>query len=562
MSAEASLRYKINKKLKLDVGKLKNSKERNKSYKEENVARRNLKSREKGKKDRCGGGEEGDHEIYGKGRFELVNSDRKRKRIYADQYGDQGTTNNRKVKNSKALSKRGKSQVTDDSVKRKSRTVGPLRSIWVSNKLKAATSETKHSSRKVEDTSVQVSSVKRNTKVNEVDTFDDDRNCLLKKQTKSKFESGKQSVKTKEEDKLESGRNALLKKQKKSSYDSSKRLDHSQSKSAKVSPSVSIKKSVQNKKSPADSETPDEQPHKRKRIRLDPYDTSNKRLDDGIISDESAKERKKELEKDAGMSMNAQFRAIQPSPSILSFVEDNFLGRRRLIELKRAGYNTDLSAPLDNIPFSTSSDRERIEENIFRNKLTFFAAAKVASSFPPPGLPEIAFAGRSNVGKSSLLNSLTRQWGVARTSDKPGLTQTINFFELGNVCLVDLPGYGFAYAKEEVKDSWEELVKEYVSMRVNLKRVCLLIDTKWGMKPRDHELIDLMERYQTKYQVVMTKTDLVFPIDVARRAMQIEESLKANKSLVQPVMMVSSKSGAGIRSVRTVLSKIARFAKL
>lgn len=142
------------------------------------------------------------------------------------------------------------------------------------------------------------------------------------------------------------------------------------------------------------------------------------------------------------------------------------------------------------------------------------------------------------------------------------LVQTINFFELGNVCLVDLPGYGFAYAKEEVKDSWEELVKEYVSMRVNLKRVCLLIDTKWGMKPRDRELIDLMERYQTKYQVVMTKTDLVFPIDVARRAMQIEESLKANKSLVQPVMMVSSKSGAGIRSVRTVLSKIARFAKL
>ncbi|KAJ6696581.1 hypothetical protein OIU85_002977 [Salix viminalis] len=277
---------------------------------------------------------------------------------------------------------------------------------------------------------------------------------------------------------------------------------------------------------------------------------------------ESTKERKKELEKDAGMSMSAQFRAIQPSPSILSFVEDNFVGRRRLIELKRAGYNTDLSAPLDNIPFSTSSERERIEENIFRNKLTFFAAAKVSSSFPPPGLPEIAFAGRSNVGKSSLLNSLTRQWGVARTSDKPGLTQTINFFELGNICLVDLPGYGFAYAKEEVKDSWEELVKEYVSMRVNLKRVCLLIDTKWGMKPRDLELIDLMERYQTKYQIVMTKTDLVFPIDVARRTMQIEESLKANKSLVQPVMMASSKSGAGIRSLRTVLSKIARFAKL
>uniref|UniRef100_A0A6N2LZF7 Uncharacterized protein n=1 Tax=Salix viminalis TaxID=40686 RepID=A0A6N2LZF7_SALVM len=403
MSAEESLRYKINKKIKLDVGKLKNSKERNKSYKGENVAHKNLKSREKGRKDHHGGREEGDREIYGKGRFQLVNSDRKRKRIYADQYGDQGTTNNRKVKNTKSLSRKGQSQVSDDSIKRKSRTADPLRSIWVPNKLKAATSETKFY-RKVEDTTVQVSSGKWNTKVNEVGTFDGDRNCLLKKQTKSKFESGKRSAKTKEEYKLESGRNALLKKKNKSNYDSSKHLDHSQSKSA--TPSVSNKKSVQRQKSLADSETMEDQPHKRKRIRLDPYDTSNKRLDDGIISDESTKERKKELEKDAGMSMSAQFRAIQPSPSILSFVEDNFVGRRRLIELKRAGYNTDLSAPLDNIPFSTSSERERIEENIFRNKLTFFAAAKVSSSFPPPGLPEIAFAGRSNVGKSSLLNSL------------------------------------------------------------------------------------------------------------------------------------------------------------
>ncbi|KAJ6696580.1 hypothetical protein OIU85_002976 [Salix viminalis] len=152
--------------------------------------------------------------FMGRGGFNLLILIGKRKRIYADQYGDQGTTNNRKVKNTKSLSRKGQSQVSDDSIKRKSRTADPLRSIWVPNKLKAATSETKRSYRKVEDTTVQVSSGKWNTKVNEVGTFDGDRNSLLKKQTKSKFESGKRSAKTKEEYKLESGRNALLKKQK------------------------------------------------------------------------------------------------------------------------------------------------------------------------------------------------------------------------------------------------------------------------------------------------------------------------------------------------------------
>ncbi|XP_020575331.1 uncharacterized protein LOC110021252 [Phalaenopsis equestris] len=294
----------------------------------------------------------------------------------------------------------------------------------------------------------------------------------------------------------------------------------------------------------------------RRVIKIDPYDFSNKRLIDGAPRSDIS------VEKETVVSMNAQFRSIQPSDEILSFVEENLLGRRRLIELQNAGYNVKLSAPLDNTPFSTATEREKIEDNVFRNKLEFFAAAKISSSFPSPTLPEIAFAGRSNVGKSSLLNALTRQWGVVRTSDKPGLTQTINFFKLASkLCLVDLPGYGFAYAKEEVKENWEELVKEFVSSRVGLQRVCLLVDTKWGMKARDFELIDLMERSKTPYQIVLTKTDIVFPIDVARRAMQIQENLKNNNSIINPVMMVSSKSGAGVRTLRSVLAKIARFVK-
>ncbi|KAL2555949.1 uncharacterized protein Fot_00688 [Forsythia ovata] len=471
-------------------------------------------------------------------RFEAViegNSGRKRKIIYADiDIGkERALDNNGEIPNRKSLSKRMENKFRYDSGKRKQTT-------------RAKSYEFEEGSRKA---SIAGGRTSKESKL------------LDKKNLRGKVQ-GTNEVKIVEDNGLKSG---MLRRSAKNKYLPTQKLDQGQRKQIAYSVEKSHKKMFRGKKSSAsDIEVMEDQPKKKKKvIRIDPHDFSNKRLDDGIASKDNSEENKDSADTNgAEMSKNAQFRAIRPSPSILSFVEDNFLGRRRDVEFRRAGYNTELSAPLDNIPFSTSSERERIEVPVFRNKLTFFAAAKISSSFPPPEFPEIAFAGRSNVGKSSLLNAVTRQWGVVRTSDKPGLTQTINFFKLGSkLHLVDLPGYGFAYAKEEVKEEWEALVKEYVSTRVGLKRVCLLVDTKWGMKPRDHELIDLMERSQTKYQIVLTKTDLVFPIDVARRAMQIEESLKSKKSAVQPVMMISSNTGAGIRSLRTALANIVRFVK-
>ncbi|XP_058782082.1 uncharacterized protein LOC131656366 [Vicia villosa] len=463
------------------------------------------------------GEERSGEKFYEKRKLNTLDSFGRKKRVYAKEGVDESGEiwSGVEVSKKKILFKKREKKVRDETAEEKivEEKIDDERTIWDFSKLKKAKSKDKLSNKSLKDKK-------------EIDGIDDSGSKLKKKngEKKTEFSYGKieETVSPSSSDMKEPG------------------LDD-------------------------DAKKPEDRRYKKKKrvIRIDPYDISNKRLDDAIGVDGNKEEKKKDSEKEPEMSLNAQFRAIRPSPSILTFVEKNLLGRRRMVDIKRAGYNIELPSPLDNIPFSKSSERENIEENVFRNRLEFFAAAKVSSSFPPPNLPEIAFAGKSNVGKSSLLNALTRQWGVVRTSDKPGHTQTINFFSLGTkLSLVDLPGYGFAYAKDEVKEAWEDLVKEYVSTRVGLKQVCLLIDTKWGMKPRDHELIELMERSKTKYQIVLTKTDTVFPIDVARRAMQIEESLLPNKSVIQPLMMASSKSGAGIRSLRTVLANVARFVKI
>lgn len=315
-----------------------------------------------------------------------------------------------------------------------------------------------------------------------------------------------------------------------------------------------------------DTEAEADVPAKRKRrvMRLHPSDQTNKRIVDDSPIDSPPAQPKTAATSDDGVlddassSQNAQFRAIQPLPEILRHIDTHLLGRRRLWEWRKGGYHQKLKAPLDDVPHGSKEGRLPIQETVFKHKLTFVAAAKVSRSLPSLGLPEIAFAGRSNVGKSSLINALTRQWGVVRTSDKPGMTQSVNFFTLGSrLCLVDLPGYGFAYAKEEAKEAWDDLVKEYVTTRNNLKRVCLLVDSKWGLKPRDEELIHLMENAHTNYQVVLTKTDILSPLDLARRATQIQEALKRHRNFVLPVVMVSSQTGGGLPHLRKALINLA-----
>ncbi|KAI9331906.1 P-loop containing nucleoside triphosphate hydrolase protein [Pilaira anomala] len=182
--------------------------------------------------------------------------------------------------------------------------------------------------------------------------------------------------------------------------------------------------------------------------------------------------------------------------------------------------------------------------------LSFFAGAQVPTSFPPESLDEIAFVGRSNVGKSSLINSVAES-SVVRTSDKPGLTQQINFFNVGKLFhMIDMPGYGFAFVDEAERETWRELMESYVSQRQALKRVYVVLDARHGVKVADTEFLRMLNSKQVKFQIVLTKCDLLVLPNLARRIVTIEEHLKPLRNAVKDVVVVSSKTGAGINQFR------------
>ncbi len=164
-----------------------------------------------------------------------------------------------------------------------------------------------------------------------------------------------------------------------------------------------------------------------------------------------------------------------------------------------------------------SAEAIEAARKLFAGPCEFIAGAASFESLPPSSLPEIAFAGRSNVGKSSLVNALTGRRSLARTSSSPGHTRQINFFDLaGQLSLVDLPGYGFAQVSRSMKETWQDLASAYLRGRPTLKRVCLLIDSRHGVKEADRETMKNLDAAAVSYQLVLTKTDRLKQADIPR----------------------------------------------
>ncbi len=171
---------------------------------------------------------------------------------------------------------------------------------------------------------------------------------------------------------------------------------------------------------------------------------------------------------------------------------------------------------------------------------------------------EIAFAGRSNVGKSSLLNALIAHKGMARTSNTPGRTQELNFFRPDNadMYLVDMPGYGFAKAPKDKVDVWTALVKDYLRGRQELARVFLLIDSRHGIKTTDHEIMELLDTSAVSYQIVLTKSDKINPYQLAEVMDETSAAASKHPAAYPLILATSSETGAGVDQLRAQLAMI------
>ena len=198
-----------------------------------------------------------------------------------------------------------------------------------------------------------------------------------------------------------------------------------------------------------------------------------------------------------------------------------------------------------------SEDELEAARILFAHPVSFMMGAVKMDGLPAPDLPEVAFAGRSNVGKSSLINALVGQKYLARASNEPGRTREINFFNLDDqLRLVDLPGYGFARVSRGVANKFQDLGRAYLRGRPNLKRVYLLIDARHGLKAVDTEALDALDTAAVSYQIVLTKSDKLKAEEVEAVVARTQEAIRKRPASFPRVLATSAEKGTGIPELR------------
>ncbi|WP_213395646.1 ribosome biogenesis GTP-binding protein YihA/YsxC [Yoonia sp.] len=209
-------------------------------------------------------------------------------------------------------------------------------------------------------------------------------------------------------------------------------------------------------------------------------------------------------------------------------------------------------------PEAATPDDASIEVGrmLFAGETTFVKGVVAMDGLPPADRIEVCFAGRSNVGKSSLINALTGRKGLARASNTPGRTQEINFFTAGDIYVVDLPGYGFANAPVAVVEKWQRLLKQYLQGRQTLRRVFVLIDARHGAKAVDEEIMSLLDASAVTFQVVMTKVDKLRGDALAESLARTRAALVKHPAAYPELILTSAEKGEGIPTLRAIIAGI------